>query len=256
MPTKKHGAPAMSKPSLPKSLNQLCEMFFSRSSDKSIAVNNLTDQILMLNMLTIDMRLSFRLIQLRTTENSWQPMYWAQPMLEQLLRARLVDIRKITESHKPNQPHLDTLAFPHLLYLLDAHHANTEQKEFLKRIQTEVWEQHNAHEHLVNKYIVHAATVESRMKEETGETTMSVAQIWQSVLVLNHVFYALFRYVQQEHDMNPYPHTVPNHLHDMQRYFLLTEPEYTNLQLLIKESTDALDAIQSMSVAPPWQPRT
>ena len=237
------------------SLDELDAMFFGRNNG-TIAVNTLSEHILSLNMLTVDLRLLMRLVQLRTAPDTQQPMYWAQPMLEQLLRARAIDIRKLTEPHKPNQPRLATLSFPHVLAILDAHHANPTQHTFLAEIHTRVKAQHQEQTYMVNKYIVHAATVESRATDDAAITTLSVAHIWQCVLVLNHVFYALFRYVQQERDMCAYPHTLRNHVHDMQRYFLLTEPETISLRALLDESMRALDAIQSGSAPAPWETAT
>ncbi len=240
----------------PKELKQLEVIFFGTPVNQGIPVNTLTEQILMLNMATVDLRLFMQLVKLRTDPKSQQPMYWAQPMLQQMLRGRLVEIRKLTERHNPKEPLKHTLSFPHLLYELELRNPDQEQSAYLEKIEKSVSAVAKANSYIVNKYVVHAATAESRASKHPDREKVSVKNVWERVLVLNHVFYALFRYVQQERDMSPYPHTVPNHLHDMRRYFLLTEPEYVNLQLLSKESTDSLDAIQSMSVAPPWQPRT
>jgi len=235
---------------------ELARMFFSHQAPQGIAVNTLTEQILMLNMLTVDLRLLMRLIQLRTDVASQQPMYWAQPMLEQLIRARLIDIRKLTEPHKPDQPTLHTLAFPHLLYLLGAHQASATQQTLLQAIAQTVAAQHHAHAYLVNKYIVHAATVTSRNTTKTTETTASVTTVWQSVLVLNHVFQALYRHIQSDSDMMAYPCTLREHLHDMQRYFLLSESEQVHLRAVLTTSIADLDAIQSRTAAAPWAVHT
>ncbi len=142
------------------SLDALDTMFFSRNAG-DIKVNTLSEQILSLNMLTVDLRLIMRLVQLRTAPDTRQPMYWAQPMLTQMMHLRLVDIRKITEKHYKNDPDKHTLSFEHLIYLLKLHHADEQQKDFLHKVRATARSRYNAHASLVNKYIAHAATGES-----------------------------------------------------------------------------------------------
>jgi len=237
------------------SLDKLDAMFFGRNNG-TIAVNTLSEQILSLNMLTVDLRLLMRLVQLRTAPDTQQPMYWAQPMLKQIMHLRLVDIRKITEKHNKNTPDKHTLSVEHLIYLLKLHHADAQQKDFLNKVRDTARSRYTAHASLVNKYIAHAATEESRKSTSPKTEQTSVLNIWRSVLIMNHVFYALFRYVQQERDMCAYPHTLRNHVHDMQRYFLLTEPETISLRALLDESIDELNAIQSGSAPAPWATAT
>lgn len=234
-----------------KSLAELETMFFNINTG-----NTLSEQILSLNMLSVDMRLFLRLVQLRTAPDTRQPMYWAQPMLTQMMHLRLVDIRKLTEIHNKKDPDKHTLSFEHLIHLLKLYHADAQQRAFLNKVRATVRSRYNAHASLVNKYIAHAATEASRKVTSPKTEQTSVLNIWRSVLMINHVFYALFRYVQHESDMSPYPHTLRNHIHDMQRYFLLTEPETISLKALLDESIRDLDAIQSGTAPAPWETAT
>lgn len=243
-------------PPQPKELTQLEEIFFGKPDDQDIPINTLTDQILMLNMLTVDLRLLMRLVQLRTDVASQQPMYWAQPMLTQMMHLRLVDIRKLTEQHTPNKPEYHTICFNHLIHELKLRKLDSEKRALLNRIKKHVNTVGTENAHVVNKYIVHAATAASRETTHPAQAITSVAIIWQRVLVLNHVFHALYRHVQSDSDTMAYPRTLRNHLHDMQRYFLLSEPELVHLRAILTTSMADLDAIQSRTAVVPWAVRT
>lgn len=236
----------------PKELKLLEAIFFGTPVDFDIPVNTLTEQMMLLNMLTIDLRLFLRLVQLRTEPASQQPMYWAYPQLKDMLHSRLVDIRKLTEQHNPKHPSRHTLSFPHLLYELLLRKPAQDRIQYLKKIEKQVSKVGMASAHIVNKYIVHAATIQSRATTDPRKEQTNVRKLWEHVQILNHVFCALSRYTQPDIDRSLYPGTMRQHITDMRRYVLLTDPETRQLEVVLKDSTDALNAIHAGTTPPPW----
>jgi hypothetical protein len=243
-------------PAIPNSNTTLAQWFFGSKNDIMVPKNTLHDQILNMNMQAIDLRLVRQILELRTSADSEIPAYWANPLIHQLISARLIEFRKLTEPHDPKSTETrHTFSFSHLLYELSQQDDSGSMSDIIKQLYDCIDKEYQTTIYIINKFIVHAATEKSRKISGVQKVDISVADIWQSVLRLNHVYTTVRWLARAEQGECLLVSTLPDHLPDLRRCFLLSAEESTIVVNRYEESIRDLNAIQSRSAAPSWLTR-
>jgi hypothetical protein len=245
------------EPTLPNSHTKLTERFFGSKNSAMVTKNTLHDQILNMNMHAVDLRLVRQILELRTSTDSQIPAYWGNSLIHQLIAARLIEFRKLTESHDPNSKESrHTLSFSHLLYELSLKDDIGSNSDIIRLLHDIIAKEYQHIKYIIDKFIVHAATEESRKTSDTQKVDISIAEIWQHVLCLNHVYTTVRRLSRAKQGACLVANILKEHLPDLRRCFLLSAEEFNTVADRYDESIRDLKAIQSGTAPAPWDIRT
>lgn len=244
-------------PAIPKSNTELASLFFGSTTDIMVPKNSLYDQILNMNTQTIHLRLLRQILELRACTDSNISSYWANTLIRQLIAARLLEFRKLTEPHNPtDKPTRYTISFSHLLYELSLQNCSDMVSKTITYLQHFIDEEHQTMKYLIDKFIVHAATPDSRNIAVAQKVDISIAEIWQKVLHLNHVYKKVHWLTQAEQGECLLVSTLTETPSELRRCFLLSTDECTVVLARYTESIDELNAIQSGNAPAPWATAT
>jgi hypothetical protein len=237
-----------------KNFEEIAVLFFGHPTDLMVRKNTLHDQILSVNMHAIDLRLFRQILEIRKPEHSQTPSYWANHAVKLQIAHCLIQFRKLTEPHHPkNDGDRYSISFQHLLHELSALPDAYGWSGKISFLQSFVAKEHDKIKHVVDKYLVHAATPESRAINESQKLDVSTTDIWSQVLRLNHVFREVRTLANVQLDDSILEREVRQHLPDLVQSFALTDNEEKEIYKRYSECLNDLSAIYDGTASPRWE---
>jgi hypothetical protein len=225
-------------------LKELQTAFFEHVQTHAITRNSITEQILILNSETIDLLLLQLVVQLRISNTPEFPAFWGSSVLRQLMEMRLIGFRKLTEEHRVQHPKLYTNCFRHFFYEIRKTLDDSAVHQRIEALQNEVVQLFESNEFLVNKYIVHAASLNNHKTPDEKAINMDIKQIWHRVLTMNRLFLLARQLVQPEASISLTHNQKRMHVQDIRRIFLLNDAETAAANALLYKCSNKLDTIR------------